>query len=440
MWNWVAKVPLPLLLIGGLGCGGPPQAGIPRASDLALRAEVLEAMENGPLVVRVTLMNRSPQPVRMNWENFDSNAFYEAAPGWTQVRLSVSFSTGIARGMRELPSGAEFSQVLQVHKDYQKIPAGSYSVRVWWLVYEEPAGKGAGGDVKNLKLLAEPSEVLEVDVPAATPERLAALRGRMEEGLRRHEGIYGNEGIVQADILATRHHALAPIIWKMIKEQRTEGNNFDCIRFLAECPEIYPDLDARLARLAADPTWPAPCDVFGWWTQFKVHLPVDAWRTLTEADSVWTRALTYVSFPERCEDSWKEALRRDLRAASAPLPAAEFGRLLAGLDSEDFEEREKASERLNQMGERVAGQALRSLQNTPSAEVAHRLREVLARLEKSKLPPAGLNTLAYIGYCNTPEKKDILENLAAGAPDAWLTQQAKEKLTQRRNARDLPAK
>ena len=57
-----------------------------------------------------------------------------------------------------------------------------------WPVYPEPEGQeGVGRYLPDLKPLAEPTVELEVDVPAATPEHLAALRKRMEDQLGRSD-------------------------------------------------------------------------------------------------------------------------------------------------------------------------------------------------------------------------------------------------------------
>ena len=92
--------------------------------------------------------------------------------------------------------------------------------------------------------------------------------------------------------LDTRHHALAPFAWRLIEEQRWPGATYDLIRFVAECPEVYPELDARLARLAAEPGWGGTHDVFAYWERWQIELPPTAWKVLTEAESVWTRTFT----------------------------------------------------------------------------------------------------------------------------------------------------
>ncbi len=184
----------------------------------------------------------------------------------------------------------------------------------------------------------------------------------------------------------------------------------------------------------ADPKWPAAWDTLNYLTKRKTDLSPAAWKTLTDVESVWTRSLTYVFFAQRCEKDWKESLFQDLRTQTQPLPSSQFDRLLADLDSDDFDVREQASARLMRLGERVEAQ-LRHAQDDPlSPEAARRVRGLLDKLRDVKQPPDCLRTLEWLASSDRPEAGEILEVLAQGAPDAWLTRQAKAKRTEWRKA------
>ena len=92
-----------------------------------------------------------------------------------------------------------------------------------------------------------------------------------------------------------------------------------------------------------------------------------------QADSPWARALTYRFFPERCDKDWKAALFQDLRTQTQPLPSAQFDRLLADLDSDDFDLRQQASARLMRLGERVEAQLRHAQDGHLSPEASRRV-------------------------------------------------------------------
>ena len=237
----------------------------------------------------------------------------------------------------------------------------------------------------------------------------------MEEQLREPDLSDWDQRRLGEDIIDTRHCALAPVAWRLIESPRRFDLTRELIEFVSECPDDAQDLDVRVAKLAADPTWPGASDAFDFWRKRKTDLSPAAWKTLTESESVWTRALTFVVFPQRCGKEWKESLLQDLRTQTQPLPPSQFDHLLADLDSDDFDVREKASARLMRLGERVEAQ-LRHRQDGPlSPEAARRVRDLLDKLRSVKQPPDCLRTLEWLGASDRPEADEILEVLAQGA-------------------------
>jgi RNA polymerase sigma factor (sigma-70 family) len=101
--------------------------------------------------------------------------------------------------------------------------------------------------------------------------------------------------------------------------------------------------------------------------------------------------------------------------------------LIAQLDDDDFARREKATEELAKLGG-AAGPALRqALDKSPSAEVRQRLERLLGKLAKLGDDPERLRTLRAVEaleLMNTPQSRRALQQLAAGAPEALVTQEA----------------
>jgi hypothetical protein len=111
-----------------------------------------------------------------------------------------------------------------------------------------------------------------------------------------------------------------------------------------------------------------------------------------------------------------------------PVDAKTVAALIAKLDSEDFEEREKAEADLAKIGEPVATALQKALRETKSAEQRMRLQRLV---EKVKEPAdriqarRGLEVLIALG---TPEAKELVETLSKGSDKAWLTGEAKSAL------------
>src|SRR5262249_3743944 len=129
-------------------------------------------------------------------------------------------------------------------------------------------------------------------------------------------------------------------------------------------------------------------------------------------------------------------LQARLRPVVAVAPAPRIARLIADLDDERFETREKATQELARLGSQ-AGPALRKVRdNPPSLEVRRRAERLLVKLGRPAPSPQELRlvravqTLEEIGK---PAAEQVLKTLAKGHPEARLTQEAKaalDRLTQ----------
>jgi hypothetical protein len=161
-----------------------------------------------------------------------------------------------------------------------------------------------------------------------------------------------------------------------------------------------------------------------------------AWADLAGADAA--RAFrargALASSPEEAVALLKGRLR-PARAADAQ----RLRRLLADLESEQFAVREKAQADLEELGD-LAEPALRqALADKPPLEVRRRVQAVLDRLRGPVTHPEALRSLraaAVLEDVGTPAARQLLAELAAGAPEARLTREAKASLA--RLARRFP--
>ncbi|MBY0233084.1 MAG: PQQ-binding-like beta-propeller repeat protein [Gemmataceae bacterium] len=116
-----------------------------------------------------------------------------------------------------------------------------------------------------------------------------------------------------------------------------------------------------------------------------------------------------------------------------PVPlvdAARLRRLIAALDADDFEDRQRASRALEEMGE-LAGPAMKSARKEArDIERRFRLDALLAKLERPLSPAQlrGLRGVEALERIGTPEARAVLARLAKGAPEARVTQEARAAL------------
>jgi RNA polymerase sigma factor (sigma-70 family) len=154
----------------------------------------------------------------------------------------------------------------------------------------------------------------------------------------------------------------------------------------------------------------------------------ECWAALAGEDArqaqqaVWRLALD----PERAVP-W-------LRARVRPAAAVEPGKLagwVAGLDSATFAERQTASRELAALGDQAAPALREALRGQPTPEVRRRAEALLERLRGPvRLPEAlrSVRAVAVLEAIATPPARQLLEEVAAGAPEARLTREAKASL------------
>jgi RNA polymerase sigma factor (sigma-70 family) len=122
-----------------------------------------------------------------------------------------------------------------------------------------------------------------------------------------------------------------------------------------------------------------------------------------------------------------------LKGQLKPVPAADekqVARLIAQLDDDSFEVRERATEELARLP--GAEPALnKALEGMPSAEVRERARHALEAREKAESSAewvVSLRALEVLEQLGTSEARDWLRELARGEPRARLTQEARAAL------------
>jgi predicted NACHT family NTPase len=121
-------------------------------------------------------------------------------------------------------------------------------------------------------------------------------------------------------------------------------------------------------------------------------------------------------------------LHEQLKPATVSVDHRRVEKLIDQLDDDLFSVREKAMSELEKIGVACEPTLRRALLGDPSLEVRRRIERLLERLEGGTMPPENLRawrSLEVLERIDTEETRQVLERLSRGAPDAWLTQDAK---------------
>jgi WD40 repeat protein len=174
--------------------------------------------------------------------------------------------------------------------------------------------------------------------------------------------------------------------------------------------------DVTGTRTGAAPKDPTDKDIAAWWDELAGD----------DAPQAGAAAAALIRSP----DPSVAYLARRLR----PVAAADeksLARLIRALDGDEFEQREAAGRELARLGAGAEAALRRGLRDKPSEETKRRIESLLDALDGG--PPApevlrGVRALEALEHIGTAEARKLLESLAAGAPDARLTREAKGAL------------
>jgi WD40 repeat protein len=118
----------------------------------------------------------------------------------------------------------------------------------------------------------------------------------------------------------------------------------------------------------------------------------------------------------------------------APLDAArrkQIAKLLADLDNEDFEVRDKAHRELEKLGDTAAPELRKVLEREPTDEVRRHVEDLLQKLQapaKIRERLQALRANEVLEKIGSTEARQVLKSLAAGALESAITQDAKAAL------------
>jgi hypothetical protein len=184
---------------------------------------------------------------------------------------------------------------------------------------------------------------------------------------------------------------------------------------LSDSTVLIWDLPPRASRPGPPPGEVGPKDLEGWWADLAGPGGPNVHRAL------WSLA----AVPDRSVPLLRGRLRQ------APASQRErVERLIADLDSDDFDVRQRASRELERGAADAEPALLRALARGPSAEVRRRIQALL-ELPRGAPPPEGLRQLRAVQVLEraaSAEARQLLGDLARGEPDAPVTVEARAAL------------
>jgi hypothetical protein len=164
----------------------------------------------------------------------------------------------------------------------------------------------------------------------------------------------------------------------------------------------------------------------------EARVPADwleeQWKLLGDADAALA-ARVLVALTE-VPDAAVAHAEGKLKPARA-VQAKRIQRLVAALDSEDYAERQGAIKDLRTIIDQAAPALRKALDDRPSAEMKRNIEQLLAVLGPPLTDPDRLREVRAVELLErigTPAARAVLERLAAGAPVARLTEEAKAAL------------
>jgi WD40 repeat protein len=247
---------------------------------------------------------------------------------------------------------------------------------------------GSGKEVKRLRGHTEPVWAVRF-----SPDGKWVVSGSVDQTVRVWEVLTGKE----------------------VRKLTGQGAWVREVAFGADAKTVLAGGGTEVLLWSARPPGPAPGDLSALWEDL---LSVDAAKAYT---AVWALA-------DRPREA-SELLRRRIAPEKVENPE-QLTKLIAGLDSSQFAEREAATKTLTELGAQ-AEPALREALGKPSSlEAERRLRMVLDRLSREPTPEEVRRSRAVqaLELAGTAEARKVLAAWAVGAPGMRLTEDARRSL------------
>jgi hypothetical protein len=121
------------------------------------------------------------------------------------------------------------------------------------------------------------------------------------------------------------------------------------------------------------------------------------------------------------------SLKKQLRPVT-PVEAKHLDRLIADLDSDNFQNRDKATRELGEIGDLAQAALRKALKDDTSLEASKRIKELLDALDSPTHARRVSWSVKLLECMHTPESRKLIEELTRGVPESRQTREAKAAL------------
>jgi hypothetical protein len=460
-----------------------------KPSDLEVTLSVLYALEDGPVVCKVSVKNVGIWPVHLAYYSRSTNAYCNPLTEWKprgKPFRAYGFIGMVGYGTTTLDPGVSESHTFDLHPDFLVIPAGNVPIRFGWHVYRLVPSKSEDRVFKQeLELVFRREGIETVKVLPATQENVSGtLCGLEAEFHEAAERLAGETDYCQrcpdpADefvkrIAGCRHKEFVPLLLRALDRLPSQQHRS---KLVGAVYESFPTPEEGFAALAEylSSSQPASAgDLFDFWCgEARKHESQKQWRSgldpakaaeearllrecfgddeaarrptrrhddvrlskgqfarLLVMENVWVRALLYAHFPDECPAEWVSSLFVDLDRLGSP--PQRLGELLAALDDEEFEVRERASAELIASGSKLGFFLWTVPTEGLSPEAALRLRLVREQVEKPALPLLWQRVLSLLAEDPRPHTQKMLAILLSPGSRSPIAPAARESVLRHR--------
>jgi len=312
----------------------------------------------------------------------------------------------------EIRAGNHFERFVLLHDNFVTIPAGETRIKIlWYLAQPDPAAR------------VYVSFPMVVNVLPASPERLPGVVRQLiqwakVQTARDPDGF--NAGY--------RHHVFQRSMMPLI---RSTGLPAWCKGIMVDHLLALPRADyAQLAaeqvlgpELAARPFQMRSLRQHG-----QLLSPKEAAGVYERLADVWLRAHFYVIYHEALPETAKKALLKEFEEVMAPLDATQFATLVRQLDSPHFQDREKASKELIDLGDKCFASLKKLDQEKLSPEAQRRVAALIKEIPSRPHDSLAESTLKVLADYYTPVAREFLQAIADNADGSWMRARATELL------------
>jgi hypothetical protein len=281
----------------------------PAERGFSLKARVVESLAGGPLVIELTLINSGTEPITIASFGIpleQQRRIGVVAPNtWKSRPAALNGRLGTI-GAHEMKPGDQLSELIYVHHRYDEVPAGKAILQCQWRIF-------GALDLERLEMphLASPAVEFHLEIPAATPERVAAIHKRISASLERKDLTYNDEMSLVNEIVWTKHDALLPAAFQLLSERGVTRSWSELRPFLYEWSRKSDDVHRQLIDYLCLQGAGIDSRFFDYWRKHKIALPEQDVRRLLEAKNPWMRAYTYLTFPKSCPQGTRALLLKE---------------------------------------------------------------------------------------------------------------------------------